>query len=399
MDRERNQQITRALAIAENNMQMAQTTMQSMLDIIRDTNTQVPGRMLNILHSGAHSIGLEVNGYVIDPASFFSNGKSFCTCDKGQMLQTYNYELSNQSTVTEFILSGISPYPNLQIPLFVICLIVYIITMLFNLAIVLLISVTPGLKKPMYFFLINLSLIDIVYSSNITPNTLANLVSEIRSISLIGCATQMYFFIALGSSEGTLLAVMAYDRYVAICKPLYYSLVINTKTCLQLLCITYITGFVNSFIHTFAAFRLSFCSLNHINHFYCDINPILALSCTDTYFNELFLFIFAGFIEVGSLLSIVVSYVFILFALFRITSTEGRHKSFSTCASHFTCVAVFYCPILFMYLRPSSSYSLNQDWVLSVFYTIIIPMLNPIIYSLRNQEMKKALQKLKYLCP
>ncbi|XP_053575863.1 olfactory receptor 1019-like [Bombina bombina] len=303
----------------------------------------------------------------------------------------------NQSTVNEFILSGLSPYPNLQIPLFVACLLVYITTMLGNFTIILLITATPELKTPMYFFLTNLSFIDIFYSSTITPNTLANLVSENKSISLAGCATQMYFFIALASSEATLLAVMAYDRYVAICKPLYYSLVINTKTCLQLLCITYTTGCINSLIHTCSAFRLSFCSLNHINHFYCDINPILALSCTDTYINELFLFIFAGSVEVGTLLSVLVSYVFILFALCRITSPEGRHKSFSTCVSHFTCVALFYCPVLFMYLRPTSSYSLNQDWVLSVFYTIIIPMLNPIIYNLRNQDVKKALQKLKYL--
>ncbi|KAM4675957.1 olfactory receptor 5AR1-like [Discoglossus pictus] len=308
-----------------------------------------------------------------------------------------NLEKYNQSVVTEFVLSGLSSDPKLHIPLFLLCLGAYIVTLLGNLTIIILIRISPSLKTPMYFFLLNLSLVDIFYSSTITPNTLANLSSENKTISVTGCATQMFFFIDLASSEAMLFAVMAYDRYVAICKPLHYQVLINRKTSFQLICTAYITGCINSLIHTCCAFRLPFCSSNHVNHFYCDINPILKLSCKDTYLNEIFLFIFAGSVEVGTFSSILLSYAFILLALFRINSTQGRGKSFSTCASHLTCVALFYFPVLFMYLRPTSSYSLDQDWVMSVFYTIIIPMLNPIIYSLRNKDVKSALQKTKNL--
>ncbi|XP_040270713.1 olfactory receptor 1019-like [Bufo bufo] len=300
-------------------------------------------------------------------------------------------EQRNKTLVTEFVLAGFSSDPNLQLPLFLVFLLVYMVTVLGNLMIIVLITVTSGLQTPMYFFLMNLSFVDVFYSSTITPNIMANFFSVKKTISITGCAIQMFFFIDLASSEAMLLAVMAYDRYVAICKPLYYKIIVSEATCLQLVFSVYTAGCVNSFIHTYSAFILPFCGSTHINHFYCDINPILRLSCKDTYLNQVFLFVVAGSIEVGSFLCIVISYTYIIFAIFRIGTSRGRSKSLSTCISHFTCVALFYCPVFFMYLRPNSAYAGDQDWMVSVFYTVIIPMLNPMIYSLRNQDVKQAL--------
>ncbi|XP_066446049.1 olfactory receptor 5AR1-like, partial [Eleutherodactylus coqui] len=299
----------------------------------------------------------------------------------------------NNTLVTEFVLSGLSSNPNLQLPLFLLCLLVYLITLLGNLMIILLIGITPGLQTPMYFFLMNLSFVDVLYSSSITPNIMANILSETKTISIIACGIQLFLFIDLASTEAMILAAMAYDRYVAICKPLNYTVIMNKVTCITLVCSVYTAGCVNSLIHTCAAFSLPFCKSNHIKHFFCDMNPILKLSCKDTYLNELLMFVVAGSFEVGSLLCIVISYIYILFTIFRIGSSTGRSKSLSTCISHFTCVALFYCPVLSMYLRPNSAYAVDQDWVASVFYTVIIPMLNPMIYSLRNQDVKKALKR------
>ncbi|XP_056425808.1 olfactory receptor 1019-like [Hyla sarda] len=302
--------------------------------------------------------------------------------------------MKNETFVTEFVLSGLSSNPTLQLPLFLLCSFIYIVTLLGNLMIIVLIRTNPGLQKPMYFFLMNLSLVDVLYSSSITPNIMANILSEKKTISITACAIQMFLFIDLASSEAMLLAVMAYDRYVAICKPLYYAILINKVTCIRFVCAVYTAGCVNSLIHTCAAFTLPFCRSNNINHFYCDINPILKLSCKDTYVNELLLFVVAGSFEVGSFFCILLSYIYIIFALFKIGSSRSRIKSLSTCVSHFTCVALFYCPTFFMYLRPNSAYAVDQDWMMSVFYTVIIPMLNPMIYSLRNEDVKQALWRL-----
>ncbi|XP_069814352.1 olfactory receptor 5B12-like [Dendropsophus ebraccatus] len=299
--------------------------------------------------------------------------------------------MNNETLVTEFVLSGLSSNPTLQLPLFLIFFFIYIVTLLGNLTMIMLIRMTPGLQTPMYFFLMNLSLVDVLYSSSITPNIMANILSEKKTMSITACATQMFLFIDLVTSEGMMLAVMAYDRYAAICKPLYYVTVMNKVTCIRLVCSVYTAGCINSLIHTCAAFSLPFCRSNHINHFYCDINPILKLSCKDTYLNEMLLFLVAGSFELGSFLYIVMSYIFIIFALFKIVSSQHKIKSLSTCVSHFSCVALFYWPAFFMYLRPNSAYSVDQDWMVSVFYTVIIPMLNPMIYSLRNQDVKQAL--------
>ncbi|XP_075199733.1 olfactory receptor 5G9-like [Anomaloglossus baeobatrachus] len=301
--------------------------------------------------------------------------------------------MKNETLVTEFVLSGLSSNPDLQLPLFLLCLLVYMVTLLGNLMIVVLIRMSPGLQTPMYFFLMNLSFIDILYSSSITPNIMANIFSERKTISFIACGIQLFLFIDLASSEAMLLAVMAYDRYVAICKPLYFAILINKVTCIRLVSSVYAAGCINSLIHTCAAFSLPFCGSNRINHFYCDSNPILKLSCKDTFLNEILGYVIAGAIEVGSFFCIVMSYIHIVLALFMIRSSRSRMKSLSTCASHFMCVALFYCPVFFMYLRPNSAYAVDQDWVVSVFYTVVIPMLNPIIYSLRNQDVKQALVK------
>ncbi|XP_056428548.1 olfactory receptor 5B12-like, partial [Hyla sarda] len=302
--------------------------------------------------------------------------------------------LKNETLVTVFILSGLSSNPTLQLPLFLLCFFIYIVTLLGNLMIIELIRITPGLHTPMYFFLMNLSLVDVLYSSSITPNIMANILSEKKTISITACAIQMFLFIDLVSSEAMLLAVMAYDRYVAICKPLYYTVIVNKVTCIRCVCSVYTAGCINSLIHTCAAFTLPFCRSNNINHFYCDINPILKLSCKDTYVNELLAYVVAGSIEVGSFVCILISYTYIIFTLFKIGSSRSRIKSLSTCVSHFTCVALFYCPAFFMYLRPNSAYAVDQDWMVSVFYTVITPMLNPMIYSLRNEDVKQALKRL-----
>ncbi|XP_072006283.1 olfactory receptor 5AR1-like [Engystomops pustulosus] len=299
--------------------------------------------------------------------------------------------MKNKTLVSEFALSGLSSNPDLQLPLFLLFSVVYMVTLLGNLIIIVLIRITPGLQTPMYLFLMNLSLVDVLYSSTITPNTMANIYSKHKTISIIGCAIQMFFFIFLASTEAMLLAVMAYDRYVAICKPLYYTVIMNKVTCICFVCSVFTAGFLNSLVHTSAAFSLPFCRSNYVNHFYCDINPILKLSCKDTFLNQILAYTVAGSIEVGSLLCILISYTYIILALVKIGSSKSRIKTLSTCGSHFTCVALFYCPVFYMYLRPNSAYAVDQDWVLSVFYTVIIPMLNPMIYSLRNKDVKTAL--------
>ncbi|XP_069086111.1 olfactory receptor 5AP2-like isoform X1 [Pleurodeles waltl] len=303
-------------------------------------------------------------------------------------------ENHNQTSVTEFILLGLTDDPVLQVPLFALFLLVYSLTLISNIGIMVLIKLSPRLHNPMYFLLSNLSFVDLCYSSNITPNMLVNFLSEKKLITFLGCAVQMFLFAGLGSTEALLLAVMAYDRYAAICKPLLYHVIMTENRYTSLAALAYILGFLNSLVHTSCTFRLSFCDSNNIAHFFCDVPPLLKLSCSDTSLNEIVLFTVAGCVEVGSLLVIIVSYVHIVSAILRIRSSEGRRRAFSTCSSHFVVVTLFYGTIIFMYLRPRSSYSLDQDKVVSVFYTAAIPLLNPLIYSLRNQEVKAALKEI-----
>ncbi|XP_044537870.1 olfactory receptor 1020-like, partial [Gracilinanus agilis] len=302
-------------------------------------------------------------------------------------------KVRNQTEVTEFVLLGLSDNPKLQLILFVIFLFIYTATMVGNLGMILLIKIEPRLHTPMYFFLSNLSFVDSSYSSSITPKTLVNLLDENKAISFNGCAAQFFFFGSFVGIECFLLAIMAYDRYVAICYPLLYSVIMSERICLMLVISAFLGGFSNAAVHTGMTFKLSFCGSNLINHFYCDTPPLLKLSCSDTYINGMLIMIFSSFIVISCVLMILISYLFILVTILRMRSAEGRSKAFSTCASHLMAVTIYFGTILFMYSRPTSSYSMQQDKVVSVFYTVIIPMLNPFIYSLKNKDVKDALKK------
>ncbi|XP_003774667.2 olfactory receptor 5F1-like [Sarcophilus harrisii] len=298
----------------------------------------------------------------------------------------------NHTKVTEFILLGLTDSPELQVMLFILFLVIYTFTMMGNAGMITLIKIDSQLHTPMYFFLTNLSLADIFYSSTITPKMLVDLLSERKIISFAGCFLQMYVFIALITTECILFGLMAYDRYVAICNPLLYPATMSRAVCLKMAFGAFTEGFLNSIIHSSYISSLSYCGSNVIHHFFCDSPPILKLSCSDTQMNETIIFICAGINMLGTVLIILTSYIYILFSILRLNSVEGRRKAFSTCASHLTAIAIFYGTEIVTYLCPSSSYSPTQGKVISVFYTVVIPMLNPLIYSLRNEEVKRALK-------
>uniref|UniRef100_A0A8C3SJ60 Olfactory receptor n=1 Tax=Chelydra serpentina TaxID=8475 RepID=A0A8C3SJ60_CHESE len=302
-------------------------------------------------------------------------------------------EEGNYSEVTEFTFSGLTDRPEWQVPLFGVFLLIYSITLVGNGGMILLITTDPRLHTPMYFFLRNLSFCDLCISSIVSPKMLLNFLAERKSISYTACAVQMYLSMAIANVASLLLAVMAYDRYVAICNPLLYMVTMSRQRCKQLVAGVYAVALVDSMIHTCFTFRLSFCSSHIINHFFCDIPPLLVLSCSDTRSNEIVLFALTSFSAVISFVTVLLSYVYIISTILQIRSAEGRHKSFSTCSFHLTAVVLYYSTLLFMYLRPSSSYSMDTDKMASVFYTLVIPMLNPLIYSLRNTEVKDALRK------
>ncbi|XP_075782185.1 LOW QUALITY PROTEIN: olfactory receptor 5F1-like [Pelodiscus sinensis] len=299
----------------------------------------------------------------------------------------------NLTVMSEFILLGFTDSPELQVPFFLVFLIIYLITIVGNLGMIVLVKVDPQLHTPMYFFLSNLSWIDFCYSSNITPKALGNFLSERKAISFAGCFVQMYFFIALASTEFIIFGLMAFDRYVAICNPLLYTTIMSQRLCLKMVAGAYVAGFLNSVIHTSFISSLSFCHSNVIDHFFCEVPPLLKLSCSDTHLSETFVFICAGVNMLGSLLVILSSYTYILSTILRTRSFDGRRKAFSTCASHLTAVTLFYGTGLFIYLPPSSNVSQEQNKIVSIFYTFFIPMLNPLIYSLRNKEVKGALKR------
>ncbi|XP_029431449.1 olfactory receptor 1019-like [Rhinatrema bivittatum] len=302
-------------------------------------------------------------------------------------------EGGNQTIVSEFILLGLTDDPKLKILLLWLLLLVYIITLMGNIGIIVLTATNSHLQTPMYFFLSNLSFSDLCYSSAITPNTLHHFLAERKSISFIGCATQMYFFVAFVTTESFLLGVMAYDRYVAICNPLLYPVIMNKRVCNQLAAGAYVGGLLESCIQTGCTFHLVFCRSNVINHFFCDIPPLIHLSCTDITINVIVIFIVGGIPTLICFFTIIISYTYILSTILRIHSANGRCKAFNTCISHFTCVTILYGTVIFMYFRPnSSSYALDQDQVASVFYSVVIPMLNPLIYSLRNKEVINTLK-------
>ncbi|XP_037360212.1 olfactory receptor 145-like [Talpa occidentalis] len=299
----------------------------------------------------------------------------------------------NVSSVTEFILEGLTDRPDLQLPLFLLFLVMYMVCMLGNLGLIILIGLNSHLHTPMYFFLCNLSIIDMCYSSVFTPKMLINFISERNIISFPGCMTQLFFFCFFGISECCVLTSMACDRYVAICNPLMYSVAMSPKVCSSLMLGSYFMAFSSSLTHTLCMVRLTFCNAYIINHYMCDILPLLQLSCTSTYVNELAVFIVGGINTIVSTVTIFVSYGFILFSIFRISSTGSRSKAFSTCGSHIIAVSLFFGSASFMYLKPSSAGSMDQSKISSVFYTNVIPMMNPLIYSLRNKDVKLAMKR------
>ncbi|KFO21791.1 olfactory receptor 8H1 [Fukomys damarensis] len=302
--------------------------------------------------------------------------------------------IRNSTSVPGFILMGLTDSAETQLVLSVLFLLIYLITVLGNSGMILIIRLDPQLHTPMYFFLTHLSFLDLSYSSVITPKTLQNLLTSTKSISFLGCFTQMYFFVFLGGTECLLLSSMAYDRYVAICRPLHYPVIMSSELCRSLLTGSYIFGFIDSIVSAACMRSLNFCSSNVIQHFFCDSSPVLALSCSDTYDVEITIFTFAGSTLMLSLLTISGSYLSILSTILKINSTTGKKKAFSTCASHLLGVTIFYSTMIFTHLKPKSSYSLGRDQVASVFYTIVIPMLNPLIYSLRNREVKNAVDRI-----
>ncbi|XP_043756792.1 olfactory receptor 8H1-like [Cervus elaphus] len=295
--------------------------------------------------------------------------------------------------LSDFFLMGLTDSEDIQLVLFTLFLLMYLITVLGNMGMILIICLDSKLHTPMYFFLSHLSFLDLIYSSVITPKTLDNLLTSIKTISYLNCFTQMYFFVFLGATECFLLSSMAYDRYVAICSPLHYPVVMSIRRCCSLVFGSYLIGFTDSFVNVFCMNKLHFCDSNVIYHFFCDTSPILSLSCTDTHNIEIMIFIVAGCTLVVCLITISMSYVSILSTILKITFTSGKWKAFSTCASHLLGVTIFYGTMIFTYLKPNKSYSLGNDQVASVFYTIVIPMLNPLICSLRNKEVKNAVSR------
>ncbi|XP_020937110.1 putative olfactory receptor 5AK3 [Sus scrofa] len=301
-------------------------------------------------------------------------------------------EQNNGTKVTEFILLGFAGQHKSWLVLFIVFLGIYVVTLVGNIGMILLIKIEASLHTPMYFFLQNLAFVDLCYATAITPKVLQNLMSTEKSISFIGCMVQLLVYGTFVTSDGYILAAMAVDRYAAICNPLRYPTVMSQRVCIQLLIGSYLIGFLNASVHVSFILPLHFCKSNKINHFFCDAPPILALSCSSIYFNIMLLAAFVGFNLTFTVSIIIFSYVFILAAILKISSAAGRRKAFSTCGSHLTAVTVFYGTLSYMYLQPHSHNSQENLKVASVFYGVVIPMLNPLIYSLRNKEVKEALK-------
>uniref|UniRef100_A0A803JAV4 Olfactory receptor n=1 Tax=Xenopus tropicalis TaxID=8364 RepID=A0A803JAV4_XENTR len=297
-------------------------------------------------------------------------------------------EMKNKSYVSEFILVGFSPF--LQKFLFVLFGTTYIITIAGNVVIIIVTRLDIRLKSPMYFFLVNLALIEMLYTTSIIPNTLKNLIDEEKYISYAGCFIQMFTYIAMGGSECTLLSTMAYDRYVAICHPLLYTTIMSQSLCFYMTLACWTIGFLNSLIHTVLTSMLPFCHQRLLNHYFCEVPPLLKISCKDTYINELVVFFIGGFVIVGSLALTLISYIFVIAEVLKIPGLSGKWKTFSTCSSHLTVVSIFFGTVIFTYLRPTTHSSIDHDHVISLVYGVVTPLINPIIYTFRNKEFQRA---------
>ncbi|KAM4697193.1 olfactory receptor 5AP2-like [Rhinophrynus dorsalis] len=303
---------------------------------------------------------------------------------------------SNRTNTAIFILLGLSSSPHLRAVSFTVFISIYLMTLLGNVMVLTAVLSDARLHTPMYFFLANLSFLEICFTSATVPKILTNILWKINTISFQGCFCQIYIFTMCATTECLLLAIMAYDRYVAICIPLKYSSIMSQTLCLQFVSIAWISGIFNSTIETISTARLPFCLFNEIDRLYCEIQPLLRISCSDTHVNEILTSVAASVFGVGLMSFIMVSYIFIISAILRIPSLDGRLKALSTCSSHITVVSLYYGALSFLYLRPTSSDAGRMDSVSSVVYCMAIPVLNPIIYSLRNKDVKRAVRNIMY---
>nr|XP_012294450.1 olfactory receptor 13C2 [Aotus nancymaae] len=306
----------------------------------------------------------------------------------------------NQTILVEFFLKGLSGYPRLELLFFVLIFIMYVVILLGNATLILINILDPHLHTPMYFFLGNLSFLDICYTTTSIPSTLVSFLSERKTISFSGCAVQMFLGLAMGTTECVLLGMMAFDRYVAICNPLRYPIIMSKDACVSMAAGSWIIGAVNSAVQTVFVVQLPFCRNNIINHFSCEILAVMKLACADISGNEFIMLVATTLFILTPLLLIIVSYTLIIVSIFKISSSEGRSKAFSTCSAHLTVVIIFYGTILFMYMKPKSKETLSSDdldatdKIISMFYGVMAPMMNPLIYSLRNKDVKEAVKHL-----
>ncbi|CAO2595415.1 Putative olfactory receptor 2W6 [Lemmus lemmus] len=301
--------------------------------------------------------------------------------------------LANESISEEFILLGFSDRPWLELPLFVVFLVSYILTIFGNMTIILVSRLDSKLHTPMYFFLTNLSLLDLCYTTSTVPQMLINICSSRKVISYGGCVVQLFIFLALGCTECFLLAVMAYDRYAAVCKPLHYTVIMHPRLCGQLASVAWLSGFGNSLIMAPQTLMLPRCGHRRVDHFLCEMPALIGMACVDTMALEALAFALAIFIILVPLILILISYGYIARAVLRIKSAAGRKKAFNTCSSHLIVVSLFYGTIIYMYLQPANTYSQDQGKFLTLFYTIVTPSVNPLIYTLRNKDVKEAIKK------
>ncbi|KAG8435669.1 hypothetical protein GDO86_013553 [Hymenochirus boettgeri] len=300
-----------------------------------------------------------------------------------------------QENVSEFIIQGLSDTPELQVPLFVLFLIIYLFIIIANLLIFFIILFSSDLHTPMYKFLQNLSIIDISSTSNVLPALLHLLITKQNKISYFGCLTQMYLYLSLTGNEYFLLTAMSYDRYVAICDPLHYINRMSEKHCAWLISTSYCVGFVGSVGHVVLISKLSYCNSHLIDHFFCDLIPLLKLSCSDTFNVEILTYVIGTLFTFNSFLLTLISYIYIISTILKIQSTHGRQKAFSTCASHLTYVIILYMTLICLYMRPTTTYSLDRDKLFSLLYIVLIPLLNPLIYTMKNKEFLIMFNKLR----
>ncbi|XP_025846402.2 olfactory receptor 5H2-like [Vulpes vulpes] len=303
-------------------------------------------------------------------------------------------EKENATLLTELILTGLTHEPQWKIPLFLMFLVIYLLTIVGNLGLIALIWNDPQLHIPMYLFLGSLAFVDAWLSSTVTPKMLVSFFAKSKTISLSECMIQFFSFAISATTECFLLATMAYDRYVAICKPLTYPVIMSNTLCIRLILSSFLGGLLHAIIHSSFLFRLTFCNSIIVHHFYCDVIPLFKISCTDPSINYLMVFIFSGSIQVFTIVTVLVSYTLVLFTILRKKSLQGIKKAFSTCGAHLFSVSLYYGPLLFMYVRPRSAQADDQDMMDSLFYTVIIPVLNPMIYSLRNKKVIDSMRKM-----